>query len=50
MVARERDFMARGIRESIVIRQYMDNNMNRDEGRYTLSHLYDDLKGTLPRE
>ena len=50
MVERERDWVARGVREAVVIRQFHNRNMNRDEGRFTLSHLYDDLIGTLPRD
>ena len=50
MVEKERDWVARGIREAIVIRQYKDSNMNRDEGRYILSHLYDDLLDTQARD
>ena len=49
MVEKERDWVARGIREAIVIRQYQHRNMNRDEGRFTLSHLYDELLDT-PRD
>ena len=41
IVAKEADWRLRGIKEAIVIRQ--EDNMNRDEGRYTLSHLYDDI-------
>ena len=43
MVVRERDWVARGMKEAIVIRQYHHRTMNRDEGRFTLSHFYDDL-------
>ena len=44
IVAREADWKIRGIKEAITIRRTI--NMNRDEGRYTLSHLYDDLLTT----
>jgi len=43
IVEKERDDKARGIREAIFIRKLP--NLNRDEGRYQLSHLYDDLLG-----
>ena len=42
IVEREADWRVRGVKEAIVIRR-TPKNMNRDEGRYTLSHLYDDL-------
>ena len=35
----------RGIKEAITTRQEKEN-MNRDEGRYTFSHLYEDLINT----
>ena len=50
MVVRERDWVARGIREAIVIRQHQDNNMNRDEGRFMLSHLYDEIIRSMSRD
>ena len=50
MVERERDWMARGVREAIVIRQHQNKCMNRDEGRFTLSHIYDDLLLSQPRD
>ena len=43
IVEKERNDQARGIREAIYIRKLP--NINRDEGRYHLSHLYDDLLG-----
>ena len=42
LVQREGDWLVRGIKEAITIRKN-PRNMNRDEGRYQLSHLYDDL-------
>ena len=42
IVCREADWRDRGIKEAITIRRLKDT-INRDEGRYTLSHLYDDL-------
>jgi len=44
-VARESDWRTRGIKEAIWIRK-TPHTMNRDEGRYTLPHLYDDLLST----
>ena len=44
---RERDDKARGIKEAVHIR--ILPNMNRDEGRFHLSHLYDDLLGVVAR-
>ena len=41
VLAQETENTSRRIRESIWIRQ--KDNMNRDEGAYHLSHLYDDL-------
>ena len=41
-VDRESDWRTRGIKEAIWIRK-TKNSMNRDEGRYRLSHIYDDL-------
>ena len=41
--AREDDTLKRGIKEAIWIRKEQQQNMNRDEGRYTLSHTYDTL-------
>ena len=43
-VDRESDWRTRGIKEAIWIRKTKDI-INRDEGRYRLSHIYDDLKG-----
>ena len=43
IVERERDDQARGIKEAVYIR--IVPNMNRDEGRHHLSHLYGDLLG-----
>ena len=44
IVEKEReDGVARGIREAIYICKLP--NLNRDEGRYHLSHLYDNLLG-----
>ena len=50
MVERERDWVARGMREAIVIRTYHHRSMNRDEGRFTLSHLYNDLRESQDRD
>ena len=47
IVERERDDQARGIKEAVYIR--ILPNMNRDEGRHHLSHLYDDLLGANAR-
>ena len=44
-VNRETDWRTRGIKEAIWIRK---DSMNRDEGRYRLSHLYDDLLKSHP--
>ena len=41
-VDRESDWRTRGIKEVIWIRKTTDS-MNRDEGRYRLLHIYDDL-------
>ena len=43
IVEKEREDLARGIKEAIYIRKLP--NLNRDEGRYHLSHLYDNLLG-----
>ena len=43
MRKKEREDLARGIREAIYIRKLA--NLDRDEGRYHLSHLYDELLG-----
>ena len=43
IVEKERDDLARGIKEAIYIRKLP--NLNRDEGRYHLSRLYDNLLG-----
>ena len=48
LVEREGDWKTRGIKEAIVIRKVA--NMNRDEGRYQLSHLYDDLLSPATRD
>ena len=50
MVERERDWVARGVREAIVIRRYHHRSMNRDEGRFMLSHLYNDLLESQERD
>ena len=50
LVERERDWTVRGMKEAMVIRQNKDVCMNRDEGRYNLSHLYDDLLTPDARE
>ena len=42
LLQREGDWVVRGIKEAITIRKN-PSNMNRDEGRYQLSHMYDDL-------
>ena len=47
IVEKERDDQARGIKEAAYIR--ILPNINRDEGRYQLSHLYDDLLGATAR-
>ena len=49
IVTREVDWKMRGIKEVIAIRRVKEN-MNRDEGRYTLFHLYDDLIDTGKRD
>ncbi|KAI0231170.1 Thymidine phosphorylase [Lamellibrachia satsuma] len=46
-VDRESDWRTRGIKEVIWIRKTTDS-MNRDEGRYRLSHIYDDLQKGHP--
>ena len=43
LLEKEKDWRGRGVRDSIVIRQFSGRTMNRDEGRFDLSHLYDDL-------
>ena len=43
IVEKEREDLARGIKEAICIRKLP--NLNRDDGRYHLSHLYDNLLG-----
>ena len=45
IIEKERDDKARGIKEAVHIR--ILPNMNRDEGRFHLSHLYDGLLGLL---
>ena len=47
IVERERDDQARGIKEAVYIR--ILPNVNGDEGRHHLSHLYDDLHGANAR-
>ena len=47
IIEKERDDKARGIKEAVHIR--ILPNMNRDEGRFHLSHLYDDLLGVVAR-
>lgn len=41
IIGRESDRMARWIREAVKIRKETDKVMNRDEGSYRLSHVYD---------
>ena len=41
--------MTRGIKEAITTRREKED-MNREEGRYILSHLYDDLINTGKRD
>ena len=48
-VIKEADWKMRCIKEAITIRREKEN-MNRDEGRYTLSHLYDDIINTGKRD
>ena len=45
IVEKEREDLARDIKEAIYIRKLP--NLNRDEGRYHLSHLYDNLLGAV---
>ena len=47
IIEKERDDKARGIKEAVHIR--LLPNMNRDEGRFHLSHLYDGLLGVVAR-
>ena len=47
IVERERDDQARGVKDAVYIR--ILPNMNRDEGRHHLSHLYNDLLGATAR-
>ena len=47
IVERERDDQARGVKEAVCIR--ILPNINRDEGRHHLFHLYDDLLGDTAR-
>ena len=49
LVERESNWKVRGIKEAIWIRK-TPNNINRDEGRHTLPHLYDDLLVPQPRD
>ena len=41
-IDRDSDWRRRGIKEAIWLRKTKDN-MNRDEARYRLSHIYDNL-------
>jgi len=43
IIARESDKTTRWIREAVKIRQESQGVMNRDEGAYQLSHVYDNL-------
>jgi len=43
IIGRESDRMTRWIREAVSIRKEEKNTMNRDEGAYHLSHVYDTL-------
>jgi len=43
VIARESDRTTRWIREAVKIRQESQGVMNRDEGAYQLSHIYDKL-------
>ena len=43
-VDRESDWRTRGTKEVIWTRKTKDSK-NRDDGRYRLSHIYDDLQG-----
>ena len=43
IVEKEREDLAQGIKEAIYI--YKLPNLNRDEGRYHVSHLYNNLLG-----
>ena len=43
IIGRESDRMTRWIREAVSIRKEENNTMNRDEGAYHLSHVYDAL-------
>ena len=43
IIARDSDKTTRWIREAVKIRQESQGVMNRDEGTYQLSHVYDDL-------
>ena len=46
VVNRESNRMDRWIKEAIHIRKEQDKSMNRDEGSYLLSHIYDRLFAT----
>ena len=46
-VDRESDWRTSGTKEAIWIKKTKDS-MNRDEGRYRLSHIYDDLLNSHP--
>jgi len=43
LIDRESNRMDRWIREAIHIRKEQDKSINRDEGSYQLSHIYDYL-------
>ena len=43
VIDRETNRAARWIKEAIHIRKEQDKSMNRDEGSYQLSHIYDNL-------
>ena len=47
IIEKERDGKAKGIKEAVHIRILL--NINRDEGRFHLSRLYDDLLGAVAR-
>ena len=43
VIGTEQDRYKRWIREAIEIRRRGDSTMNRDEGQYYLTHVFDDL-------
>ena len=49
IIDKEPDWKVRGIKEAINIRRTKEN-MNRDQGRYNLSHLYNDFLCPLETE